>query len=261
MRRKQLIELTDIPWWPATFKCLLTDFLHLYTVLIRPFSPKLNLIRTAIGRSSTNAVVDLCAGSGGPWPELLQDLNIESAAIGSVTLTDLNPNPEAAERLNRDEGIGYYPTPVDARNVPLELKGCRTIFDGFHHFPPAEARKILQDAVNQGEPIVIFEILRRTIPDLMPMLFAFVHVWLLTPLIRPFSWRRLFFTYALPIAPIAIAFDGSVSILRCYSPDELMQMAKSTEGAQNYEWHAGDYKKWGMFPVTYLVGMPKVETH
>ncbi len=45
--------------------------------------------------------------------------------------------------------------------VPRELKGFRTMFTSFHHFPPEEARAILQNAVDAGEGIGIFEITRR----------------------------------------------------------------------------------------------------
>jgi len=43
-------------------------------------------------------------------------------------------------------------------NVPAELKGLRTMFTSFHHFLPEEARAVLQNAVDAGEGIGIFEI-------------------------------------------------------------------------------------------------------
>ncbi len=57
--------------------------------------------------------------------------------------------------------IRFYPGSVDATHVPRELKGLRTMFTSFHHFLPDAGRAILQDAVDAGEGIGIFEIPRR----------------------------------------------------------------------------------------------------
>ncbi len=58
-----------------------------------------------------------------------------------VTLTDKFPNLEAFERARSQSGnmIEFVTEPVDARAVPRELKGFRTIFNSFHHFRPPDA--------------------------------------------------------------------------------------------------------------------------
>ncbi len=57
--------------------------------------------------------------------------------------------------------------------------------------------------------------------SIVSMLFVPLGALLVTPFIRPFRWSRLVFTYVIPVLPLLIVFDGIVSCLRVYSPDEL----------------------------------------
>jgi hypothetical protein len=56
---------------------------------------------------------------------------------------------------------------------------------------------------------------------LMPLV-----VLLVTPMIRPFRWSRLFWTYLVPAVPFLVLFDGVVSCLRTYTPDELRELTR-----------------------------------
>ena len=63
-------------------------------------------------------------------------------------------------------------------------------------------------------------------------------VTITTPFIRQFRWRRLLWTYLLPLVPLACWWDGIVSQLRAYSPAELQDLAEAV-GAHTYCWRAG----------------------
>ncbi|MFT5674352.1 MAG: hypothetical protein ACI808_000268 [Paraglaciecola sp.] len=104
----------------------------------------------------------------------------------------------------------------------------------------------------------VFELLQPTWLALLIALASPLAVLLLTPFIRPFSFKRFFLTYVIPGAPLLAAWDEMVSGLRCYTPNELKAMARCS-GSQNYEWHIGTYNKYGVFLVTYLVGYPRPE--
>jgi hypothetical protein len=153
--------------------------------------------------------------------------------------------------------VRYHPTPVDAVAVPETLTGIRTLINGFHHFPPDSARAILQDAVTRRAPIVILETLQRSRRNVASMVAIPLVVLGLTPRIRPLSLQRLALTYLVPLAPALIAWDSAVSIMRCYTPGELLAMANSLEGPR-YVWEAGSYRYRAM-PVTYLIGYPAPE--
>jgi hypothetical protein len=80
---------------------------------------------------------------------------------------------------------------------------------------------------------------------------------LLTPFFQPFRLSRLIFTYLLPIIPLCTIWDGSVSLLRMYSTDELLGLAHSADPAGLFEWQAGKKRHWWGPEVTYLIGWPK----
>lgn len=77
-----------------------------------------------------------------------------------------------------------------------------------------------------------------------------------TPFIRPFRWARLLFTYPIPLVPLTCFWDGFVSQLRAYTPDELRDLAAGL-GDVGYQWDAGKVKLDGSpAHLTYLIGRP-----
>jgi hypothetical protein len=75
---------------------------------------------------------------------------------------------------------------------------------------------------------------------------------------RPFRWSRLFWTYLVPVVPLMVLFDGVVSCLRVYTPDEMLAMARDV-ASDSYEWDAGHEKPAGApLPVPFLIGVPRV---
>ncbi len=254
-QRYHLFEFTDLPRWPAALRRLLTDYLQTGVELSQPFRPRNDLLVRAIREAGTCQVVDLCSGGAGPWGKLIRDLQKQTGQPVCVVLTDKFPDPEAADRLQFVDGIRYHLESIDALAVPAELAGVRTLFNCLHHFRPEQVRGILQDAVNQRRPIVVFEALQRSWRELVRIHRTPYFVLTVTPRIRPFSWFRLLFTYLIPIGVLVIWWDALVSTLRCYTTLELLEMAHSLNGA-DYTWEAGTYYQNGV-PVTFLAGFPQ----
>jgi hypothetical protein len=177
-----------------------------------------------------------------------------------IWLTDKYPNPVASQNVTTtlESNVSPYPLPVDATNVPRELKGFRTMFTSFHHFAPEQAHEILQNAVDADEGIGVFEVTRRA-----PVGIAVVVGWVLflffhTPWVRPFRWSRLFWTYLVPVIPIALMFDGVISCLRTYRPAELRLLVEKLNST-NYRWDIGEHAGKINHPrITYLVGYPEI---
>jgi hypothetical protein len=254
VKRWHLFEFHERDCCPQLVRQLLTGFLEYVSGLFRAYSPKIDLLIVALRSAQTNRFVDLCSGDGGPWFGLAGEIQQRLGHPVSVVLTDKYPSSEAKLRAQSACGITYCADPVDARMVPIELPGVRTLFNGFHHFQPQEAEAILQDAVAKQQPIAIFELLQRNWLNLLQTLFVPVSVLFLTPLLRPLTWSRLLMTYVIPVAPLMLFWDGTISVLRCYRPDELLAMASGLEGPP-YHWESGCYWQRGA-PVTYLVGYP-----
>ena len=256
--RFDLFELEDLPWFPVAIRDLATDYLRFMETRFELHRPVLPLLRDALEQSATTAVVDLCSGAGGPVVALYEALIRDGVAIRFI-LTDKYPNLAAFREVaaKHAPGISYVADSVDASAVPQELSGLRTMFNAFHHFSPPAARRVLQCAVVARQPIGIFEIPERTVPTIVPLLLTPLFVALATPFIRPFRWRRLLWTYLLPLVPLTCWWDGVVSQLRAYTVSELEVLAHGF-GDIGYEWKAGRVPI-GHTPVhlTYLVGIPK----
>jgi hypothetical protein len=175
-----------------------------------------------------------------------------------VTLTDLYPNIPAFQwAASQSAGdVRGLERPVDAAAVPPELQGLRTIFNAFHHFEPAQARLVLQDAVDQGQPIAVFEVVSRELPMLLGLLLSPLSVTLSMPMWRPFRWPWLIWTWLVPVMQPFVLWDGLVSWLRIYSPDELRALV-ATLKAPGWEWDIGQVKL-GDAPLhgTWLIGYP-----
>ncbi len=257
--RVQLFELEDQRWFPNLIRDFATDWLqHFAESALGLHRPVVPTLRDALLESDSRQIIDLCSGGSGPMLPVQKALRAEGLSV-RATLTDKFPNLEAFERARSQSGnmIEFVPESVDARAVPRELKGFRTIFNSFHHFRPEDARTILRDAVAANQPIGIFELPERSLPIIASVLLtAPIMVLFMTPFIRPFRWRRLFWTYVLPLVPLTCVWDGVVSHLRAYSLEELEDFARELR-VEHYMWKAGRIR----IPstpahVTYLVGYP-----
>ena len=240
--RLHLVELHDLPACPPSLRDALTDFLAFALNLAGAYDPAGPLLRRAIARTRARRVVDLCSGAGGPWKRLARAVGVP------VLLTDLYPHEGGAT-------LPFHRGPVDARAVPPELDGFRTLFTSFHHFRPAEARAILADAVTKRQGIAVFEAARRAPREVGVVAFTWLGALISAPFIRPFRWSRLLWTYLPPALPLMGTFDGIVSCLRAYSPAELAELVR---GLDSYEWEIGEMRGgWSPFRGTYLIGLPR----
>ncbi|NTV64790.1 MAG: class I SAM-dependent methyltransferase [Oscillochloris sp.] len=259
MARHQLVELEDLPWFPAALRDMATDYLQMMLHVSNPYAVIAPRLRRALDAVGSAQVLDLASGGGGPWERLLPLVAVGGAPI-RVTLSDRFPNLVAFARTARrfPSAISFRRDSVDATRVPPTLAGLRTIFSAFHHFPPELGRAIISDAVRQGRGIAIFEATQRDALTMAGMMATPLLTWALTPLIRPLSPARLALTYLLPVVPALVLFDGTVSCLRSYSVAELQALVDAVEGSERYHWEIGqDTAPGAPLKVTYCVGVPR----
>ncbi len=257
MRRIQLLELHEQSWFPSSLRDEVTDALQFGLNALRAYAPIAPLLQTAFDATQSRSIVDLCSGGGGPWLHLCRKLHGHLEPF-YIFLTDKYPNLAAFELVGAASGnrVAFHRDSVDPRNVPRELTGFRTMFSSFHHFPRDQARVILQNAVDAGQGIGIFEITKRA-PSAIALMFPWAFTALLfAPLIRPFRWSRLFWTYVIPLIPFVLLFDGVVSCLRTYTPEELREIVEKL-AAIEYQWKVGVHSAAAaQVPITYLIGYP-----
>ncbi len=130
------------------------------------------------------------------------------------------------------------------------------MFSAFHHFRPDAAKAILKDAFDRRRAICIFESGSGTLAGLISMVGVPLAVLALMPWARPFRWAYLLFTYILPLIPLIVLWDGSVSMLRTYTP-ELMKKLTHDLQASDYVWEIGRIQVRGIVGgLPYLIGRP-----
>lgn len=256
MSRVHLFEFEDQQWFPSSLRNYGTDFLQFLANKAKIFKPIVPMLEKALKKSQTNHIVDLASGGGGGLVWLGEALK-KSVPDLKITLTDYYPNIPAFEYTQQQaDHFDYRPASVDARQVPEDLKGLRTQFLSLHHFKPEDARSILQNAVDSGSGIAIFEAQERSLPSIIAMLFSPLSVIFTTPFIRPFKLGRIIFTYLIPIVPLFVLWDGVISALRTYSVKEMQALVDSLDNKDHFDWEIGKVKS-GPGVVLYLIGTQK----
>lgn len=75
------------------------------------------------------------------------------------------------------------------------------------------------------------------------MLLLPLSVLLTTPFIRSFKIGRIIFTYFIPIVPLFVLWDRTVSSLRTYySVKEMKGLIESLSGTEKYDWETSKVK-------------------
>ena len=256
MKRVHLFEFEDQNWFPDLLRNYGTDFLQFLSNKSKLFKPAIPILEKGLKLSKTNHIIDLGSGGGGGWIWLNEELRKDIPDL-KIWLTDLYPNISAFEfTKSKADNFEYVPDPVDAREVPLEFEGLRTQFLSLHHFQPADAKRILQNALDTGSSLAIFEGQERSFASILAMIFSPISVLLTTPFIRPFKLGRILFTYLIPIVPLFVLWDGVVSSLRTYSVEEMKELVSQLEGTENYDFDIGRVPS-GPGAVLYLLATPK----
>ncbi len=256
LTRLHLFEFGDQTWFPAALRRGLTDYLAEITARTRPYAVAVAPLNALLARSGASNILDICSGAGGPWPELLADLLPAHPSL-RLELSDAFPNPDALQRFPHGARVTYRDTPLRATDLSAKESGVRSLFSGLHHFRPAEARHILGQAAADRVPIAVFEATHRSLKAVFAMLIVPFAVLVITPVIRPFHWWRLLFTYLIPLLPLVAWWDGVVSCLRTYRPEELRAMTASLADS-GLDWQIGELLAPGLpFPVTYVIGTPR----
>lgn len=258
MRRYLLYEIADKLSFPSTLRMLMTDILEFIIVKFQIYEAVIPLIKEVMQHMKTTQIIDLCSGSSGPWSQIQVQLQGQLESV-YVTLTDKYPNLLAFEKIKERSGskIQYISETVDATNIPAYLKGMRTIFSAFHHFEPDAARKILQNTVNSRSAIGIFEFSERRL-DKIPFAFLLpLFIFLITPFIKPRTFKRVFWVNIIPIIPWVLTYDAIISFIKTYSPKDLKELVGGIH-SEGYVWKIGQVaSEVRSIRITYLIGFPK----
>jgi hypothetical protein len=259
MKRMQLFEVEDFAWFPNFLRQCMTAYLNTVHRLFQTSEALAPLLLRLLRKHQTHQIIDLCSGGGGAMPSVAKILREQYDEPVHLTLSDLYPNKDVAQSINAagQSWLRYELNPVNAGQVGEDKQGVRTMICSFHHMPPPVAKKILTDAFQKRQPLCIFEISDNSSPKALwwtAFPLGILLVLLVTPFVRPFTFRQFFFTYVLPVLPICIAWDGAASNARTYTESDLQEMLKDLT-APDYSWEIGTVRqKTNPGPMLYLLG-------
>jgi len=257
MKRLHLFEFEDFPWFPPLLRTYLTRYLLTVHRLLDSSALIAGLLRKLLAKTESRRILDLCSGSGGPMIDAVAELSGEFPNL-KLTLSDLYPDLSTASKINtKDDSTHYYQQPVDATRVPGELAGIRTLICSFHHLDPTAAKKVLLNATQSNQPILIYEISDNSFPKWLWWLafpINIITVIILTLGVRPLHIGHIVFTYLIPILPLIIAWDGAVSNARTYTLQDLETLLSDIPH-NGYHWEKGTIAGKGGAKL-YLMGYP-----
>ena len=242
--RLQLFEWNDLARTPAPLRDGIVETLSRTLRWGRMMAGLVEPVRGFLAAAGTDEVLDLCAGAGGPAGVLAEELGRAGAAPRFV-LTDLFPRTaDWAELARAHPGvIDYVPDPVDATAIPPALAAgrARMVVNAFHHFPPALAQAILDDAVAGARGVFIAEAFERNPLAFLSFAPAGALALAANPLLaKKDRLAKALLTWATPITLAAGTFDGLVSTMRIYSEADLRAMV-ARHGAR-FRWTYGTYR-------------------
>ena len=260
MKRVQLFEFEDFHWIPDSIRSSMT---RLLTVLIKMMGIQHIIskkVQQLVTENNLKQIVDLGSGAGGAMPLIHEDLQEIP-----MTLSDLHPNKQAIKYINSLQGgnLKYLETPVNASDFKTTPEGLKTMINCFHHMPPELARKILQSAYQNKQPLLIYEMAENKMPLIVwlimlpiSVVIMVVMVLFMTPFVKPLTWQQLLFTYLIPIIPFLYAWDGQASMPRMYSMNDMDKLLEGLS-SDSYSWTKEPaLNDKGKATGTFVIGLP-----
>jgi hypothetical protein len=217
-----LKELEDHKWFPASLRKFQTDFIGFVVLRFNSYYPFVQYLNSHFYHRQP--VIDLCSGSGEPAINIFKKTNCFSRLV----LTDKYP----VQLHFKSKEIHYESQSVDVREMEFEGGKYYTMFNAFHHFSDEEKLQLTKKIIASGSTAFIVEILEPTVLCLFKVFtVTTIGCLLFTPFVKPFSFKRIFFTYIIPINLFTIFFDGCVSVFKSRSLKQYQKLFVPLNGA------------------------------
>jgi hypothetical protein len=229
-------ELEDQSWFPAWMRRHQMEYLSFLALHFKLYQPALPALQHLLRQQPAHEWIDCCSGAGGPALYLAA----QSGFNGTMLLTDKHlPHPDAS-----NPSLPFLCQKLDVLEDPIAGYGLVTMFNAFHHFDATDQQKILEKIAGQGRPFLIVEITRPILINfLMVTIAGILGQLLLAPFVSPFSWKRLLFTYLIPIHLITVTWDGWMSVIHAI-PNSRFTAIVSELQTQHFRIHFEQAGPW-----------------
>ena len=258
IKRLQLFEFNDFSWIPASIREVSMGIISEISKFFKIFDQGFTKVEQSMKVASKPVIQGLCAGDGQLMVLLSKFVKSKDIAI---VVSDLHPNLSSYNALEKKSNgnIRFLKKPVNVFDVPADQPGTRLIINAIHHFPKEEVKRIISKSVNDNEPLVFLEPISRDIMSIIKYIVAAPFACLIISLLKTFSGRFVYLLWGIliPLGTFIHIFDGIVSHLRAYKPEELREMVQETDTAGKYQWDIGVSKATLDTKMIYLIGYPK----
>jgi hypothetical protein len=230
MKFPHLFEFMDLRFLPDSLHTVLREILEAgnSTPFRTYYNWVIDFIKSEAGNSGVSAVVELGSGTA-PISRLLAE--VPELSQSDLICCDLNPDREVYKDLEHRYAGRIKPIyeSVDFSKPQKFQDGSLLVLSGtFHHLPPAIRPEILSALFSSGSGIMICEPLRKNFLSFL-LCFASIISVIVLPiwfLDRPGRFRRIFWCFLFPVAPIFFLWDGIVSAIRMWNKEEWEQCVK-----------------------------------
>jgi hypothetical protein len=196
-------ELEDQSWFPDSLRNFQTEYIGYVVTRFNIYGPFIKIFQ----EKKAGLMYDLCSGCGQPALSIFK----QSKNFQKLSLSDKFPYAFGSEYPD----VEYIKESKDVLNMDFEAGKTYTMFNAFHHFSEDEQRTICLKIREANASAYFVEILFPSLLHLSKILIATtVGVLILSPFIKPFSWKRILFTYIIPVNILTISIDGIISVLK-----------------------------------------------
>jgi hypothetical protein len=197
-----LKELEDYKWFPNSLRSMQMDYIGFLAYKFNLYRPLIPIIHNFQKKN----IVDVCSGSGWPAYYIHTKANITLTLLTDLFIQKIHFN---------NQSIYYKQKPVNVFDAEYNNEHLITMYNAFHHFNTQQQLQLLQKWQEQNISFLVVEVLEPTLLCFFKVLIAStLGVLLLTPFIQPFNWKRLLFTYIIPINIFTILIDGIISVCK-----------------------------------------------
>jgi hypothetical protein len=215
------LELEDYAWFPAWMRRYQMEYISFMAVQFGLYLPVVPMLQKKKAQHNLQEWTDCCTGASGPVQFLIRQQFYTSV----IFLTDKYLQPIKMEATNANVHFENYDVLKDA----IPGNGLITMFNALHHFSIKERKQIITAIAKTKRPLLFVEITHPTLLNFITITLATtIGQLLFAPLVQPFSWKRLFFTYLIPINLITITWDGWMSVIRSISSNSFLQLKNET---------------------------------
>jgi hypothetical protein len=202
-----LKELEDYNWFPKILRRWQTEFIGSVAVWINLYKPLVPVLNKMIADNNIIHLQDCCSGSGIPAMYIHNKLAVQM----SLLLTDKYPD----EWFENKPPVIYSLHSVDVLQIQPAKNILYTMYNAFHHFSAEQQQDILQKMAANKTSFLIAELLEPKLINIIKIFFTTTLVQIFTaPFVQPFSLKRLFFTYIIPVNLFTITYDGIISVIK-----------------------------------------------